>query len=282
MVEPVLTMGSLNKALRVLETVGADARGVTAKDISTALGYPAATTYRLLAALGDAGYVVHRKPEGRYVLGYQLHRLGGALHRQMGTSRTVSRLVTGLSKTAGAAAYFAVHWGEEVVIAHVADSPEHPRIPVPEAGFTGALHATAFGKILLAGWPEPDQRRFLRRHGMFGYTPRTITDEAELLVQLRSVAREGLATETEEYLRGTVCTAVAVCNGTGQTVGSVAVSVPAVSAPAAPAAPAAPGRASASAALPRTGGTGGVGRLLRGTAHEISAVLRSAPGLYGG
>ncbi|MCC9195283.1 IclR family transcriptional regulator [Arthrobacter sp. zg-Y820] len=258
--ESMLTMGSLNKALHVLEAVAADARGATAKEISTALGLPVATTYRLLAALGDAGYVVHRKSEGRYVLGYQLHRLGGALHRQMGTSRTVARLVANLHETAGAAAYYAVHWGNEVVVAHVADSPEHPRIPVPQSGFAGALHATAFGKILLAGLPEPEQRRFLRRFGMAARTPRTITDEEELIAQVRRVAREGLATEIEEYLSGTSCMAVAVCNGNGQTVGSVAVSVP------------------ASADLVRTGG---LGLLLRGTAHEISMVLRSVPGLYG-
>lgn len=258
--EPVLTMGSLNKALQVLETVGSDTRGVTAKEISEGLGFPVATTYRLLTALGEAGYVVHRKSEGRYVLGYQLHRLGGALHRQMGTSGAVSRLVANLHKAAGTAAYYAVHWGEEVVVAHVADSPETPRIPVPQGGFAGALHATAFGKILLAGMPEPEQRRFLHRHGMAVRTPRTITNEDELVVQVRVVARSGLAIETEEYLPGTNCVAAAVCNDTGQTIGSVAVSV----------------RAPTDAQR-----MGSLGQLLRGTAYEIGIVLRSEPGLYG-
>lgn len=249
-------MASLNKGLQLLDLLGGEARGLPARDISAALGYPPSTTYRLLAALGEAGYVLHLKSQGRYVLGYRLHHLGAALHKQMGTPRSVARLVGDLSAAASAAAYYAVHRGEDIVIAQVADSPQYPRIPAMGFGFSGAIHATAFGKILLAGFSEPEQRLHLHRFGMQARTPRTITDEDTLIRQLRTVAREGLAVENAEYLPGTCCIAVAVCNGHGQTVGSVAVSVPA---------PVAPAR------------MGYLGQLLRGTAFEIGTALRGIP-----
>ncbi len=218
-------MASLQKAIALLEVVAADAQGLTAKQIAEQLGLPLATTYRLLKVLTEAEYVVHLLEQQRYALGYKLHNLGTALHRQVATPISVARLITELHIAADAAAYYAVHRGEDIVIAHVVDSRLRPRIANMGFGFRGAAHATAFGKVLLAGMSDHQLTSYLTCHGMGPRTPATIRSEAELRQQLTEIHREGLAVEREEFMAGCSCMAAPIINGAGQTIGSVAVSI---------------------------------------------------------
>lgn len=141
---------TVEKTLAILEHV-AHRGGATARDVSEALGYPLPTAYRLMQALVQSDYLVHLRAEHRFELGYKLDRLGLSLHRQVGVPRPVRQEVARLHEQADAAAYFAVYRGADVVVAHVVDSPARPRLTPLSFGFHEAAHATAFGKIMLAG-----------------------------------------------------------------------------------------------------------------------------------
>lgn len=221
-------MASLRKALALLDVMAAAPEGLAARKISETLRLPLATTYRLLAVLVEAGYVIHLPERSRFALGYELHHLGASLHRQVDPPVSVTRLITRLHIEADAAAYYAVHRGEDLVLAHVVDSKEHPRIAEMGFGFNGAGHATAFGKILLAGMSRPELDRYLARHGMAALTTATLGDAGALDRQLAGVRARGIAVEQEEFSTGVSCLAVPILDPAGQAVGSVAVSVDAV------------------------------------------------------
>lgn len=218
-------MASVQKAFALLDVVAADERGLSAKQIAAALGMPLPTVYRLLKTLVDSQHVVHLKGESRFALGYKLHALDESLRRQVGTPAAVARLILELHSRADAASYYAVHRGDHIVVAHVVDSPARRRITPMGFGFNDAAHATAFGKILLAGMDPEKRSAFLTRHGLPAMTDRTIGTVEALESELSRVRSSGIAMEREEFILGSSCLGAPVFNAAGQMVGSVAVSM---------------------------------------------------------
>ena len=218
---------TVEKTLAILEIV-AERGGVSAKDISGALGYPLPTVYRLLQTLVQSDYLVHLKGDRRYELGYKLDRLGVSLHRQIGVPAPVRAEIGRLHEAAQAAGYFAVYRGADVVVAYVVDSAAHPRLVPLNFGFHEAAHATAFGKILLAGMGADQAGLYLDKHGTPQLTETTITSRAALDAELSTVTTTGIAWEREEFVAGMTCAAIGVRNGAGMIVGSVAISAPSV------------------------------------------------------
>lgn len=217
--------GSVARTFDILEAVSQHG-GATAKEIADTTGLPLPTVYRLVRELLDGDYLVHIREEKRFELGYKLHALGVSLHEQIGVSRQVRAEVTALHQQLGAAAYLAVHRGSQIVVVFTADSPTHPRLAPLAFGFHEAAHATALGKIMLAGMDDEHRRAHLDPEPMPRYGPGTITAHDELFAQLTTVAERGVAWEFGEFQAGATCVAAAVRGATGQLVGSVAISAP--------------------------------------------------------
>lgn len=217
--------GSVHRTLDILEVV-ASRGGASAKEIADATGLPLPTVYRLVRELIDGDYLVHIREEKRFELGYKLHQLGVSLHQQIGVPREVRAEVVSLHQQLGAAAYFAVHRGAQIVVVFTADSPEHPRLRPIDFGFHEAPHATALGKILLANMAPEQRGLHLDDEPMPRFGPGTITRHAELLIQLDAVADRGVAWEFGEFQAGATCAAAAVRGASGVLLGSVAVSAP--------------------------------------------------------
>ncbi len=215
--------GPVARALRILEVV-AERGGAAAKDIAEATGLPLPTVYRLCTELADADYLVHLRGDGRYELGHQVHQLGMSLHRQLGLSRQVTREIALLHESTGFAAYLAVLRGSELVVVHVVDAPDCPRLQPMRFGFHEAPHATAFGKILLADLDAGTRDTYLDRHGLRALAANTLTEKTALNLHLDEVARAGVAWENEEFAAGWACAAVPVRGADVALVGAVAVS----------------------------------------------------------
>ncbi len=218
-------LASVQKAFALLDVVAAHNRGMAAKEIAADLQMPLPTVYRLLKTLTLSGHLVHLRDEGLYALGYKLHALDNSLRRQVGTPPSVARLIRELHQRADAAAYYAVHRGEDIVVAHVVESPTRPRITPMGFGFNNGAHATAFGKVLLAAMDDERCQAYLDKHGMPGMTSSTICDAQAFAEELETVRECGIAIEREEFIRGASCMAAPVTNNAGQVIGSVAVSM---------------------------------------------------------
>lgn len=214
---------TLTKALSIVEFV-AEREGASAREIAVGVGIPLSTAYRLAHILVGAGYLVHLKEERRFALGIKLRILSQSVDRQFGLSPAVRTEVGMLHRQVGAAAYFAQYRGSEVIVAHVEDSPECPRAVPLDVGLHEATHATAFGKVLLAGMLPEQRDQYLTCHPMDRLTTATMTDRSELETDLATVNRTGVAWEFEEFMPDLVCVAAGVRGGNGMIVGSVALS----------------------------------------------------------
>ncbi|MCI9888121.1 IclR family transcriptional regulator [Micrococcales bacterium 31B] len=214
---------SVHRTLQLLETVAA-CGGCSARHLSSSLGMPLPTVYRLAQELIASGYLVHLRSQQRFELGYKVYELGLKLHQQIGVTRGVREAIDSLHARLGTAAYYAIYRGTDVVIAYVSDCGAHPRLAPLSFGFHEAAHATAFGKVMLAGLAPNERDAYLFAHGTPRLTAATRVRREDIEADLDRVRREGIAWERGEFLEGYTCAAVAVRDRSGLVIGSVAIS----------------------------------------------------------
>jgi len=219
---PSTVISSVQRAMRLLETVAGHETAVPAKVVAKEAGMPLATTYHLLRTLTFEGYL-RRLPDGRYVLGEGVTRLLDRGRSQASLSRARSALLA-LRDEVGAAAYLSFFEDGEIVLKDIVDSPRHPRIDL-WVGFRDAAHATALGKSILASLERIPLEDYLSGHTLPDLTSHTLTTRESLDRDLQGVKASGIAVDRQEYAIGTVCAAVPVI--TGDTIAAVAVSLPA-------------------------------------------------------
>lgn len=220
-------LSSVQRALRVLDVVSGAQEGITAKAVARRAGLKLSSTYHLLNTLVNEGYLVYLEDGHGYGLGYKIPTLYQRLQAKLDVTAEAVEAVTGVFETAQAAAYYATFRGTDIVIAHVVDSPNSPRVDPLSVGFHESAHATAFGKVMLAALPAPKRHSYLLSNGMAKLTPLTVTDRDELDGELRQAQQAGVVAEMEEFQRDLACLAAPVHDLDGRVTGAVAVSVPA-------------------------------------------------------
>lgn len=219
-------LGSVHRALRVLEVVADAGDGVTAKAIARRLEYNLSTTYHLLTSLVTDGYLVRLEPSRGFGLGPKLPALHDRLRAQLPIPRGLGAALRRAHTDAGAAVLYAAYRDADVVVVATDDCPDHP-VPTIST-WRGALHATAVGKLLLAGLGEAARTEVLARDGLARHAHRTIGSRDELDRELDGVRRRDLATDRGEFRERLACTAAPVRLPGGALVGAVAVAVPVV------------------------------------------------------
>jgi IclR family transcriptional regulator, acetate operon repressor len=225
-VAPERTAGSsITRALRVVEAVAAAGDGVTAKAIARRLGCPLPTVYRALGTLVEEGYLVRLHDVRGYGLGYRVAELHRSLTEQVRPPSTVRAVLRELHTAAGAAAHLMVFRDVELVVAHVDDCVDHPSPTGMRVGEPTAAHATAAGKVMLAGLRPARLAELLARTGLPRLGPHTVDDRRALDRELMRIRSDGAAVEVEEFESGIAGVAAPVHGADGEVSGALGVSV---------------------------------------------------------
>ena len=207
---------AVRSALAVLEEVAASGIGITAKEISTNLRIPPATTYRLLNLLVAEEYLVRLPDLGGFALGQRSAHLAPAQPSLCTAARSVMERLRGRVRWGAHLAAFPSHR-----LVFLDPDPDHP--PADAAELARHPHATALGHLLLAEQDHQVTDRALTR-----LTPRTTVDPDELKARLTDVARSGLARQCGEFRADRGCLAVPVrAPGDGRLVAGLALTGPA-------------------------------------------------------
>jgi len=197
---------SLERSMRVLETIAAHGGVLGVSQIATLSGLAVPTIHRIVRTLVDLGYL-RQEPSRRYALGPRLLLLADSSSSILtSTARQhLARLVDELGETSNLAML------DGAQVAYVAQVPsKHAMRMFTEVGKRVMPHCTAVGKALLAALPPERVRVLLQRNGMARHTDRTITDPDALLDELLHVADQGYAIDDGEQEVGVRCVAVAV------------------------------------------------------------------------
>ena len=212
-------IASVQRALNLVDAVGASGHPVSAKVLARVTGQNLSTTYHLLRTLVHERYL--RREDGGYMLGDRIMALSQPTTQGLVVAK-VRPLLQALHDELHAAAYLSLFDDGEIHVVDIADSPEAPRVDL-WVGFHDAAHACALGKAILGCLGETERKDYLGRHELPDLTRYTITDRRSLLRDL--AANRDLALDRQEYSVGTVCVAAPVI--APDVVGAVAISVPA-------------------------------------------------------
>ncbi|GGX12021.1 transcriptional regulator [Streptomyces malachitofuscus] len=219
---PTATLiGSVQRAMRLLEAVAGHEYGAPAKQLARETGLALPTTYHLLRTLVHEGYL--RRDKGLFFLGEAAERLSSSGAEQKRRSKVVETLAR-WRDVIGVPVYYAVYREGEIDVICVSDTPGNPAVE-EWADFRETCHAHAIGQCLLSQLDEETRRDHLDRYPVRPVTPYTVRDDHSLLRRLDRNRRAELVTERQEYALGTVCAAIPITVGT--TAASMAISLPA-------------------------------------------------------
>ncbi|MFE7039762.1 IclR family transcriptional regulator [Streptomyces atratus] len=213
-------IGSVQRALRLLEAVGAHRDGAPAKQLAREAGLPLPTAYHLLRTLTHEGYL--RRENGVFLFGTAAERLVDEGSLQNRRSR-MTELLSRWRDTIGAPVYCAVYREGEIELIAVADNPATPAVD-EWASFRETGHAHAIGQCLLSQLDEKAREDHLDRHPVRPLTRYSVRDRSAFLERLRSLERMEPVIERQEYALGTVCAAIPIT--AGFTAAAMAISVP--------------------------------------------------------
>ncbi|WP_338684433.1 helix-turn-helix domain-containing protein [Streptomyces acidiscabies] len=213
-------IGSVQRAMRLLESVAGHVYGAPAKQLARETGLALPTAYHLLRTLVHEGYL--RRDKGLFFLGEAAERLASAGAAQKRRSTFVETLAQ-WRDAVGAPVYYAVYRDGEIETLYVADTPESPAVE-QWADFRETGHAHAIGQCLLSQLDDGARRDHLDRYPASALTPYTVRDSHSLLRRLSGARRTEAVTERQEYLLGTVCAALPIT--VGASAATVALSLP--------------------------------------------------------
>ncbi|GAA2315427.1 helix-turn-helix domain-containing protein [Streptomyces kunmingensis] len=217
---PQTLIGSVQRALRLLEAVASHSEGAPAKQLAREAGVALPTAYHLLRTLAHEGYL--RKERGVFVFGDAAERLSSSGARQ-NRRGMITEALRHWGDALGVPVYFAIYRDGEIEIVAVADTPASPAVE-EWADFRETGHAHAIGQCLLSQLDEDARRDHLDRYPARSLTPYTVRDGRALLRKLRTVGRMEPFIERQEYALGTACAAFPVT--IGSTAAALAISLP--------------------------------------------------------
>lgn len=216
-------LGSVQRAIALVDVVANAQRPLPVKAIAQASGLTLGTAYNIVRTLVYEGVLAH-EPDG-LVLGDRFPSLqpqetdGVVLARTRATLRHVSQEF-------GVTACLARFTDGEVHVVDIVEPPDVPRLDF-RVGVQDSAHASAFGKRILSDLEPEDCLDYLSRHPLAKLTKNTVTDQRTLLQHLADYPIASV--DVEESVVGYHCLAVPV-HAPG-VVGSLAVSAPAVAVP---------------------------------------------------
>lgn len=214
-------IGSVQRAMRLLEAASAHQEGAPAKQLAREAGLALPTAYHLLRTLTHEGYLSREK--GVFVLGEAAERLStsGAQQNRRGM---IGQALEHWRDAIGAPVYFAVYREGEIDVVAIADTPGNPAVE-EWADFRETGHAHAIGQCLLAQLDDEQRQDHLSRYPVQSITRYSVRDDRTFIRRLNAMDRMRPVVERQEYALGTVCAAIPIT--AGNTAAAMAISVPA-------------------------------------------------------
>jgi DNA-binding IclR family transcriptional regulator len=220
-VQPV---GTLKKALQILELICGSPKGLRLKEISEKTGFNKSTAYRLLVHLEREGYLVRHRSQA-YVLGIKFVEMAARGNWTEGLRSIAWPFLLELKRNVLETVNLAVLDLDSVLYVDVLESPHAFRL-VSMPGMKRPLHCTGLGKALLAFLPAADQERLLAAMTFERVTPRTITSPARLRKDLAHIRECGYAVDDEEAVIGARCVAAPILDTKQRAIAAISVSGP--------------------------------------------------------
>ena len=213
---------SVQRALAVLDCFSDENPYLGVSEIASMLDLHKSTVHALLVTMEDAGYISQNTDTGKYFMTYHLFRLGSIVSNNMSIKAIALPYMTALCKKTGESVALNIRHNNRRLVLAVVETPTPVRLFLRE-GQELLLHASAAGKILLAGMSQDAIQHLIDRDGLLSVTPNTITSRYELLAEIEKVRAQGYALCNGEGYWEAGSVSVGVFDHQGNTIASISI-----------------------------------------------------------
>ncbi len=210
-----LSHQSLERGLRVIETIADFGGSASASVIARKTGLPRSTAHHLLRSLITFGYLLQDGEAQPYKLAPRLFKLTGRAWTQGQLAEISVPFIDELSRRTCEGTSLAILREGVVSVVAKRDS-EGPVRVVQKVGTVRPIYCTAVGKILAAWLTEKELDDIIGRIVFERTTANTITAPAVLKRELARIRVNGFAVDNEEHIEGIRCIAAPVRDHSGK------------------------------------------------------------------
>lgn len=219
------TIGSVIKAIEVLEELAKSEDGLGVTEISNNLNYGVSATYHLLNTLKQCNIIEQDKKTKKYRIGFALFRICGMAKRQNALASLAQPYLDKLREMVGETSNLMILDGNEII--YVAQSESNQMLKLfTQLGAKVPFYCTGGGKAILAYQPQKVKDLLLSNTNFIKYTKNTISDINQLMKELDAIKQQGYAIDNEEREEGVTCIAAPVFDCYGEAIASISISGP--------------------------------------------------------
>lgn len=219
------TIGSVIKAVEVMEELAGSEDGLGLTEISSRLNYGVSATYHLLNTLRLCNIIEQDKKTKKYRIGIGLFRISGMAKRQNVLVNLAQPYLDKLRVIVNETSNLLVLDGNEVV--YIAQSESSQLLKMfTQLGAKVPLYCTGGGKLLLAYKSSQFQELILNKTKLQKYTRNTLSTIEDLLEEFKNIKKQGYALDNEEREEGITCVAAPVFDCYGEVIASISISGP--------------------------------------------------------
>lgn len=215
-------IGSVLKAIEIMQAFNPDHPQLSLNDLSQALGYPKTTIHTILKTLESKDFI-ERGENGTYSLGTAIIPMTQAVRVNVQLRDRAAPLLRELGEYCGESIYLTVKKGPFCLYIYAIESPD--RLMARTAvGDTMPMHCTSVGKAILSFLPKEQVMEILSRAGLKEYNPHTITTIEPLMEELAITRKRGFALDNSEHEENLFCIGAPIFNEKGEPFASCSIS----------------------------------------------------------
>jgi len=214
----------IDRMAALLDTLATQESGTTLKYLAADTGLHPSTTFRILAALIQHGFVT-RDEVGLYLLGPHLLQLAAKVRVGLDVRAIARPEMEALRDQINETINLTVRQGDEMVYVERVTPNRMMRVE-QLIGSRAPLHVTAVGKLMLGEAGAAATRDYARRTHLPAYTANTRHEVKALLEDIGICSARGYALDDEEAELGVGCIGTLIRDASGAAVAGLSVSAP--------------------------------------------------------
>ncbi|MDA2925190.1 IclR family transcriptional regulator [Acidobacteria bacterium AH-259-L09] len=218
----------VGKALRILEILKRNSYPLSLNELTSKVGLAKSSVFRILHTLEVGGYL-ERNEAGHYSLSSDVRPLVPA-YLLSKLIQTATPRMKELNRKFPETVSLAILFNNHIEVAAVVESPQLIRMG-NTVGRIIPPHASSLGKSITAHQTEERREKLLRSYGLYLFTDKTITDEAELKHEFERVCARGYSTDVEESTSDGCCFGAPIFGNREQAIAAISISIPKMRSP---------------------------------------------------
>ena len=219
------TIGSVIKAVEILEALANSDDGLSLTEISSQLDYGVSAAYHILNTLKLCNMIEQDKKTKKYRIGIGIFRMSGMAKRNNVLVNTAQQYLDKLRVIVNETSNLVILDGDEVEYIAQSESAQLLKM-FTQLGAKVPLYCTGGGKLILAYKPQSYQDLILGRINFKQFTKNTICTADDLRKEFEIIKKQGYALDMEEREEGITCAAAPVFDCYGEVVAAMSISGP--------------------------------------------------------